>query len=657
MTYTQQKMLQQRSELVLYSCFGVLYVAVCMHLPVAVYANLLHDDALFIQHGQNIASLNWLGAFNQLTLAKGSFFPIFLALNNWLGIPVTLSIALFYVLATWIFARALIKNGLGRWAALILFVVVLFQPAVFPTRIIRDFVYQSLVLLVLAGILSLRSEGRTTPIFNARLFFFGTAAGAFWLTREEGVWIVPGLALFIASQLFTLRRSPAELRAMIISMLVYATGTLAVAALVSTANWISYGTFSTIDFKGGNFEKALNRLNSVQIENELPYVPVSTKKRALIYKVSPSFRQLEDYFENRGKGWTQPGCAHYPSTCGDYAGGWFMWALRDAVADKGHYLTPRHADRFYASLVEEIDAACRQGDLTCSESVVPFMPQLSQDHFVMLPAALKRALDISFYWAPVPQAGNSWGKGETLQDIQRFLGHPLRSPTLDEDVSIFASWYYTRDGGGWIELVCSKSGRSVSVAIERLESTDIAAHVIDPSAVSQRFSFTVPTAENCVLVDVPGQVHEWPLAEILKAARSSIPLGPSTVFFDLRSSTSVHFESALRLQRVLAQLYQWLGAPLLVVAWIGFLGTLVVSGVRRQSPSTLFWVAGMLWLLYGVRVALVVLIDISSFPAVTYLYLMPALTLLYSAGVMSVVLGLQIAKEWAHTRRDYLVSR
>jgi hypothetical protein len=56
-------------------------------------------------------------------------------------------------------------------------------------------------------------------------------------------------------------------------------------------------------------------------------------------------------------------------------------------------------------------------------------------------------------------------------------------------------------------------------------------------------------------------------------------------------------------------------------------------------------------------VALVVLIDISSFPAVTYLYLMPALTLLYSAGVMSVVLGLQIAKEWAHTRRDYLVSR
>jgi hypothetical protein len=50
--------------------------------------NTPHDDLLFIRHAHSILNGGWLGDYNQLTLIKEPFYPIFIALSNWLRSPV-----------------------------------------------------------------------------------------------------------------------------------------------------------------------------------------------------------------------------------------------------------------------------------------------------------------------------------------------------------------------------------------------------------------------------------------------------------------------------------------------------------------------------------------------------------------------------------------
>ena len=61
----------------------------------------------------------------------------------------------------------------------------------------------------------------------------------------------------------------------------------------------------------------------------------------------------------------QSGCAWYPWTCGDSAGGWFFWALRDTAAQEGHYETPAATGEFFGRLRDQVVTACHQGFLAC----------------------------------------------------------------------------------------------------------------------------------------------------------------------------------------------------------------------------------------------------------------------------------------------------
>ena len=95
--------------------FSLGYLILAMHLPVAIKIFATHDDALFWDHAQQIIKGNWLGSYNNLTLAKGVGFPLFLAMNAVLGIPVTLLLALFYLFACGLLAKTLIALKINKY--------------------------------------------------------------------------------------------------------------------------------------------------------------------------------------------------------------------------------------------------------------------------------------------------------------------------------------------------------------------------------------------------------------------------------------------------------------------------------------------------------------------------------------------------------------
>ena len=160
-------------------------------------ADFMHDDLLFIRLADNLLQFGWLGPYNNLTLAKGPCYPIWIAFSFVIGVPLLLSQHLLYVAASLVTYSAL--GPLIRKLALrvALFALLLFNPVTFTfqmTCVLRDALYPSLSLPVAGSAIGLFA--RCHYPFRSLIVWAvicGVATTAFWLTREEGIWILPFL--------------------------------------------------------------------------------------------------------------------------------------------------------------------------------------------------------------------------------------------------------------------------------------------------------------------------------------------------------------------------------------------------------------------------------------------------------------------------------
>ena len=134
---------------------SIAYIALCVSLPVGIFTAAEVDDAHFWALAESIVHGDWFGPYHKLTLAKGPTFPFFLAMNKFIGAPVTLSMAILYVVASYLFANSLLRIGLPKVMATLLYVLILFEPALLPERVIRDGIYTSLTLLVFSFLIRL----------------------------------------------------------------------------------------------------------------------------------------------------------------------------------------------------------------------------------------------------------------------------------------------------------------------------------------------------------------------------------------------------------------------------------------------------------------------------------------------------------------------
>ena len=146
----------------------------------------------------------------------------------------------------------------------------------------------------------------------------------------------------------------------------------------SAMNYYVYGKFVGVDFKEGNFQAALRALQSVRSGGIRDFVAITQSARKRIYKVSPNFASLKQYFDGEeSDGWRDITCKVYPSACGEIAAGWYVWALRDAAAATGHYISPKEASAFFRQISRELNAACKDGRLECQPQLISFMPPVS----------------------------------------------------------------------------------------------------------------------------------------------------------------------------------------------------------------------------------------------------------------------------------------
>lgn len=414
-----------RQFVVLLTCVTsiLVFCFVRLNTKLAYLPDALGDDGLYIILARHIADGDWLGPFNVFTLAKGPGYPIFLAASHFTGLPSTLSEALLFAACLAVFSFGIAKSSRSPVLGAFVFVLTILHPSFLAERLSRENVYVAQMFFILGAVmLALLPDSR-------RHLIWATAAGLmlswFWLTREEGIWLVPGLGILICYAILKHLRSPAHLKNTLTSLGALVGLFLLGHAAVNTANLVTYGKFQGVDIKERNFQSALSSLQSVSDGTQIPYVPVSRSTRAFIYEVSPTFALLRDSFDPPNGKTTDYGCKYYSWTCGDIAGGWFIWHLKGSAAGAGAYASPHAAAEFFAKIASEVESGCKDGRLHCSSNPISFMPRTSAEQFLTLPNALWKSVMYILNTSEMRIPAVSTGTAEQRASGLELLNYPL----------------------------------------------------------------------------------------------------------------------------------------------------------------------------------------------------------------------------------------
>jgi hypothetical protein len=385
-----------------------------------------YDDALFVRLADSLRSGHWLGTYDSLTLAKGPAYPTLLALTSWFQVPIKPVEQLIYLSGSALIS-ALVARSTGRdWLGVALFALLALNPIMFSDSLAtlsREGLYAGLPFLVFAAIAWLLTGPGTRGSQVAAGLGVGVIFAVYWLTREEGAWLLPTLGLVAVFGLARayVRGQPmrstaadaigsgvhSELRRRTESMLAIAVGAQSVLFGVALANLVAYGVPLVNDFRDGSFPAAYGAFTRGYVSDSQRSVVAPAATRQAIYSASASAAELASWLEGPAEqSWLRPGCTArtlsadpslLPPTCDDFYDGWFQWALRDAAAKSGHWSTASAAQAFFSQLATEVDIACRDGRLICrprDDSLGPaFRLEYLGEGMKLLPYAVGRLIN------------------------------------------------------------------------------------------------------------------------------------------------------------------------------------------------------------------------------------------------------------------------
>lgn len=554
-------------------------------LPVRYLPGALHDHAWYLGKAMELAAGHWLGPYDHMTLIRPPGYPLWIALCAALGLPLKVAETLLWVAACALAVRALRPLLASAPMRLALFAFLLFNPAsVVVTDVLREGVYTSEVLLAVACSAALWL--RRASSLRHRLAWavgLGLSLGAVWLTREEGVWTLPVLALPLLGGLVVVRARPAAWRAEAAVLLATAATWLAMVGSVMAVNAHAYGVLAVSEVQGRPFLEAYGALTSVRGGSWERDVPVPASARARIYEVSPAFRELAVFLEgDLGKGWAREGFS-LETVRTWWANG--PEAFRADLERGAGVSVPLEWPAVVASLRKSVAERDRLGALLATK-VGGW--QAADELFSRRPGEIRGGW---FYWA--------------LRDAAARAGHHASAAA--------ASAYYRQLA---VEVRAACEGH-------RLECTSSHATLMPPW--DRRY--LEPALETTGLIDsflVRFDLMEPPLGP---SAGDPAALARASAFLHERlGPVQVGPSSRLRVRCLfaIARLYHAL-LPFLLGVALALLAFVLPS--RRAVARELAPVAGLLLTLAVSRAALLALVTVTSFPFEER-YLLPAHPLL-----------------------------
>src|SRR5437016_6748889 len=188
--------------------------------PVVAHANASFDDRLYLALAEQVLKGDWLGPYSQFTLMKGSIYSLFISGAFLSGLPLPLAQHLLYLFGCILLVLALRPCFDASWQTFGTFTLLWWQPMSYvELDILRQNIYTPLTLLLFAGLFALETRRRAGVYVRlAWGALLGTSAAAFYLTREEEVWVVPGALLLIGAAAWNSLRAGEGLRPLFVPL-------------------------------------------------------------------------------------------------------------------------------------------------------------------------------------------------------------------------------------------------------------------------------------------------------------------------------------------------------------------------------------------------------------------------------------------------------
>jgi hypothetical protein len=618
--------------------------------PVSAGPYFLHDDALFIRMARYLEAGQWLGPYDNLTLAKGMFYPLFIVMAFWISVPLKIAEQVVY-LAACALAAGMVRCRVGNSRlSLVLFALLAFNPVFWSpqlARVLRQAFYMSLSLavLVLVVIIAFPNSREASHGFSrsaVRGVSLGLVGAAYWMTREEGGWLLPAFTVVLAAALIPILRpdrSPASERGAfprpsahlkaIVSSLVVALGVFTAADwLVAGLNHRYYGIFETSEFRSKSFLRAFGALARIQEDEWHPDITFPKDARQRAYAVSPAAGELASSFEGpTGNKWLQVTCfLGHANPCVEVETGWFLWEFRDAVADAGHYRSGKEAMRYYDELADQINSACAHGNIRCLPPRATLLPPFRWEYVGQTIKASKAVAKVAFSMEDGPVGvAPSYGP---RRGIAVFADTVDGVQLPQKEQMIVRGWTAAASATPTLRLV-ARNSEEVESSIEITPAPDVFA--ILPNLKSVRFELKTdcPVAECDLILDVTGGGESRiPLVQLIHpAVNSAVIESPvlrlyvdSVAGLDNHKFSDSRRALQVKIANAIASTY---GVAFPILAVFGVAGLLLATAWRRRCQIPMSLLAFGLGSAVAVGTSIVLMAYLSvifgvSFANVTY---------------------------------------
>lgn len=650
-----------RFAMALFILLSIFRLGLIAARPLAFLGGAADDDRLFVEHARSIERGDWLGPYNELTLVKGPGFPILIAGLRWLGVEYGFGTQLMWCGSCLLLLAGLERMARGHVQFWILFAVagvILFHPSSWSGsgRVAPEVpLYMSQTVAILAGGLLIVYAGKRRARFWWGVFT-GLLLGWFWVTREEGLWLVPSMAILIAWIFWadwragsgTTAGDQARTKSKFIWAASMAATPVLVACLVNyticTINYVNYKIFCVVELKQPDFLAAYGALARIDPAHRLNCVPVSLQAQKMAYRVSPTFRRLRPFLEGAvGKAWSFCSEAYLPLAYkGEIGGGHFMWALREAVFDASNPKDGAEAMQMYHNIAMEINTAINAGQIPAGPRRDTLAPPVRWSDWRPLAHSAKMGLDALI---KVNLLGlKSALSGGTPSQLYLFSDMLLNSATPTEQGSevMMNGWAFDVAGKPIdMRLVPTGSSSTPLPNVEWRDSPDIAAGVPQAKgiATANKARFHLDgwaNAQNKLVFSVD---HK-DIAS-LDYEHGQRYLGGPQIFANIESAifsdqfgrrdrpdqiTPAHHLFDIRQAQLIE--YQKVQPYFFAAGVVAFLAT-IAAAARRRPGAVAFGIMAIIVLgAIFMRVALLAYIDALSFPAINGLYLAPAYPLI-----------------------------
>lgn len=362
----------------------------------------------------------------------------------------------------------------------------------------------------------------------------------------------------------------------------------------------------------------------------------------MTYAASPAAAELRPLFDGpRGEEWRRIGCNQTgaadagSAACPEILSGWFMWALREAVAFAGHAGSAADARTFYDRLADEIDVACARVVIPCGPPRATLMPPFRWHYLADAAAAGLQVAGLLTRFGggdigPAPSAGPR----VPLLNFADVVG-PISPPAAR-----------TRILDGWIGGPAAAPELRVRGAAPSNTSIETAAPDGRPAppGVARHFTILTDCASDCELVVSIAGRPEVAIA-FDRLAAGDVPIGADARLvlefakdWDPARATTLRRTGVVRVARAIAWTYAH-AAPALTA--LGAAGLALALLRRRETPPDAVLLTLALASLVAVagRVALLAYIEATSLPAANMLYAAPASPFVILFAVLGCVLG------------------